>query len=75
MFLRIFPDSLAQPRPLPPPIVTLHLRAQDFGNVVVVSFEIAQANRTPRRTLVLHRGPRGWRVVHIHGSSLATTGG
>ena len=69
MFRRVFPPSGAAPSQLPPPIVPAHLRAQDYGDVVVVSFEIAGGNDLSRRTVILHRGSNGWKVVHIHGSS------
>ena len=40
-----------------------------FGDVVVVSFQLAGTEAIGRRTLVLHRSASGWKVVHIHGSS------
>jgi ketosteroid isomerase-like protein len=69
MFRRVFPPPGAPPSQLPPPVVPVHLRAQDYGDVVVVSFEIAGGNDVSRRTVILHRGSSGWKVVHIHGSS------
>lgn len=69
MFRRVFPPPGVSPTPLPPPIVPVHLRAQDYGDVVVISFEIAGRNEVSRRSVVLHRDAHGWKVVHIHGSS------
>ena len=69
MFRRVFPPIGAPSRQLPPPIVPAHLRAQDLGDVVVVSFEIIGDDAVSRRTVILHHGANGWRVVHIHGSS------
>lgn len=75
LFARIFPAPGGPRAPLPPPIVPLHLRAQDFGAVVLISFEIARPKAIARRTLVLHRTADGWRIVHIHGSARATPEG
>jgi hypothetical protein len=75
LFARIFPPPEGPRPPLPPPIVPLHLRARDFGDIVIVSFEIARPNTTARRTLVLHRTAAGWRIVHIHGSARAAPEG
>lgn len=75
LFARIFPPATGPRPPLPPPIVPLHLRVQDFGDVMLVSFEIARTKATARRTLVLHRTASGWRIVHIHGSARATPEG
>lgn len=69
LFRRIFPPSGDRPTRLPPAIRPLDLLAQDFGDVVVVSFHIRSSDEIARRTVVLHRTSRGWRVVHIHASS------
>ncbi len=69
MFRRVFPPEGQQPIQLPKPIVPDALLAQDFGDVVVISFHIRSANELARRTVVLHRGRAGWSVVHIHASS------
>jgi ketosteroid isomerase-like protein len=55
--------------PLPPPLVPIDLQVQAFGDVAVVSFVVRRPTEVARRTLVLYRGPVGWRVVHIHASS------
>ena len=69
VFHLIFPDAPALGGAPPSQILPLRLRAQDFGDVVVVSFQLAQPNAVGRRTLVLHRTAAGWKVAHIHGSS------
>ncbi len=71
VFLRIFPPAGQQPTRLPPPLRPVNLLAQDFGDVVVVSFQLAAPDGVGRRTLVLHKTAAGWRVAHIHGSSVA----
>lgn len=55
--------------PLPPPLVPIDLQVQAFGDVAVVSFVVRRPTEVARRTLVLHNGPAGWRVIHIHASS------
>lgn len=55
--------------PAPPPLVPLDLRVQAYGDVAIVSFIIRRPTEVARRTLVMHRGPTGWRIVHIHASS------
>lgn len=70
MFRPMFPRNGQRPARLPPPIVPDHLLAQDLGDTVVISFHIRASDELARRTVVLHRTERGWRVVHIHGSSI-----
>ncbi len=74
-FARIFPPQGVRPSSLPPAYVPEHLRAQDLGSVVILTYEITQPQAVARRTVVLARGPTGWHVVHIHGSALPATGG
>ena len=69
VFRQLFPADLRTPTNPPPPILPIGLRAQDFGDVVIVTFQIQNPGRLARRTIVLHRDTPGWRVVHIHGSS------
>lgn len=69
LFRRIFPAAGDRPTQLPPAIRPHDLLAQDLGDVVVVSFHIRSSDEIARRTVVLHRTAKGWRVVHIHGSS------
>ncbi len=75
LFARIFPPQGVQQSPLPPALVPEQLRAQDFGPVVVVTFELSRPQARARRTLVLTRGPTGWHIVHIHGSARPTDDG
>ncbi len=69
MFSRVFPPAGTRPKQLPPPLRPTHLRAQDLGDTVVVSFELPDGDGIARRTVVLHRTEGAWRVVHIHASS------
>ena len=68
-FAAFHPPAGGTVPPLPPPLVPVDLQVQAFGDVAVVSFMIRRPTEVARRTLVLHRGPAGWRVVHIHASS------
>lgn len=70
LFRRVFPAAGQSPQQVPPPIVPDRLLTQDLGDVVVVSFHIRSSDEVARRTVILHRTPRGWRVIHIHGSSV-----
>ena len=65
LFRRVLPPPGSNVPP-PPPMVPRHLRAQDYGDVVVISFETADDPNAARRTVVMHRGASGRRVVHIH---------
>ncbi len=75
LFARIFPQPGVPQSPLPQALVPEHLPAQDFGSVVIVTFELSRPQARARRTVVLTRGQTGWHIVHIHGSALPTTGG
>ena len=68
-FAASHPSAGGAAPPLPPPLVPIDLRVQAFGDVAVVSFVVRRPTEVARRTLVLHRGSAGWRVVHIHASS------
>lgn len=61
--------STTPARPLPPPLVPQDLLIQAFGDVAVISFLVPTPSEVARRTVVIHRGPTGWKVVHIHASS------
>lgn len=63
------PSAVAAKPPLPTPIVPSHLRVQTYGDVAVITFELARATEIARRTLVARRESGVWRIVHIHGSS------
>ncbi len=70
---RAFFDRVRATRPGPP---YLHLQVTDFDvrvfeNVGLVTFQLADVPDTVgRRTLVFHRDPAGWRIVHLHASNL-----
>jgi hypothetical protein len=70
---RAFFDSIRASRPGPP---YLHLAVSDlairiFDDVGLVTFELSDVPDTlGRRTLVFHRDPVGWRIVHLHASNL-----
>lgn len=65
-----FHPAAGTPQPPPPaPLVPVDLRVQVFGDAAVISFLIRTPAEVARRTLVVHRGASGWRVVHIHASS------
>jgi hypothetical protein len=69
VFRRIFPAIPPAAGTLPAVVQPEGLRVQEFGEVVIFTFHLRNPGRIGRRTVVLHRGPAGWRVVHIHGSS------
>lgn len=69
VFHLIFPETPSVRGTPPSQIRPQQLRVQDFGDVVVVSFHLSDATGVGRRTLVLHRSGKRWKVVHIHGSS------
>lgn len=70
---KAFFERIRAARPGPP---YLHLKVTDFDvrvfeNVGLVTFELADVPDTlGRRTLVFHRDPAGWRIVHLHASNL-----
>lgn len=74
VFHLIFPDAPVAGSAPPSQIRPLNLRTQDYGDVVVLSFQLAAPDAIGRRTLVLHRTAVGWKVVHIHGSSSSAPG-
>lgn len=68
-----FFDRIRASRPGPP---YLHLSPRDLGirvinDVGIVTFELADVPDTlGRRTIVFHREPAGWRIIHLHASNL-----
>lgn len=68
VFRNIFPQPGSAPGPLPPPLVPEGILVQSYGDVAIVSFHLPRQGQMARRTLVLHRTPRAWEVIHIHGS-------
>jgi hypothetical protein len=69
VFRLIFPDSLPAGAPAPSQLNPQQLQVQDFGDVVVISFNLTDRAPVGRRTLILHRTKSGWHMIHIHGSS------
>ena len=69
-FSRIFPPPDQPATQLPPPVQPENLLVQDYGDVAIISFQLTGPDGVARRTLVFHRSSIGWRVVHIHGSSV-----
>jgi ketosteroid isomerase-like protein len=56
--------------PSGPGIVPEHVRVQQFADTAVVTFEFRRPGSSfGRRTVVLHRTERGWRIVHLHASN------
>lgn len=48
------------------------LRIQLFGNVAIVTFHLDdRAGFLNRRTIVLHRMGKGWKIVHLHASEVS----
>lgn len=70
---RAFFDEIRARRSGPP---YLHLQVSDFEvrvfqDVGLVTFQLADVPDTiGRRSLVFHRDPAGWRIVHLHASNL-----
>jgi len=53
-----------------PRMVPQDLKAQSFGDIALVTFELGSVDRPARRTMVwLHRGG-AWFVLHLHASAL-----
>jgi ketosteroid isomerase-like protein len=46
-----------------------NLQVQTIGDVTIVTFQTVNPNVTSRRTFVLRREGRQWRIVHLHGSN------
>lgn len=60
-----------------PPYMALKpkdLRVQSFGDTAIVTFHLdSRPGVLNRRTLVLHKGEAGWKIVHLHASEVAET--
>lgn len=68
-----FFDQARASRPGPPylRLAVRDLRVRVFEDVGLVTFELSDVPDTlGRRTLVFHRDPQGWRIVHLHASNL-----
>jgi ketosteroid isomerase-like protein len=52
-------------------IVPKQVRIQMLGDSAVITFQFErEGNSFGRRTLVFHREPKGWKIVHIHASNI-----
>jgi ketosteroid isomerase-like protein len=51
-------------------IVPEDLHIQQVDDVAIVTFHARDEPSLGRRTLVLRRGPDGWKIVHLHASYL-----
>jgi ketosteroid isomerase-like protein len=74
VFRNRFAPAGSTPSPLPPPVQPDSVLVQAYGDVAIVSFHLRGPDQLGRRTLVFHRTTGGWKVVHIHGSSVALPG-
>ena len=53
-----------------------NLQLQIFGDIAIASFHLDdQIGFTNRRTIVLHRTERGWKIVHLHASEVSKATG
>jgi ketosteroid isomerase-like protein len=52
-------------------IVPRNVRIQMLTESAIVTFQFdREGNSFGRRTLIFQRGPRGWKIVHIHASNV-----
>ena len=50
------------------------LRIQRFGDVAIATFHLDdRAGFLNRRTIVLNKTPKGWKIVHLHASEVSVT--
>jgi hypothetical protein len=50
------------------PLDAEDLVVQQYGDTAVATFHL-RSDHLSRRTLILHRGTEGWRIVHPHASN------
>lgn len=51
------------------------LKIQRFGDVAIATFHLDdRAGFLNRRTIVLNRTRKGWKIVHLHASEVSVTG-
>ncbi len=51
------------------------MRIQLFGDVAIATFHLDdRAGFLNRRTIVLNKTEKGWKIVHLHASEVAVTG-
>ena len=53
-----------------PTIQPQDLKVQRFGDSAVVTFHLGSDTTRGRRTFVLRRASTGWRIVHLHASTI-----
>lgn len=73
-FQIVFADVRAHATGGPPfhRLEPVDLRIQPLApGVVLATFELRNAERLARRTVVFHRERDGWRIVHLHASNVA----
>jgi len=74
-FRAVFADVRAHATSGPPfqRLMPVDLRIQPLApGVVLVTFELRNSERLGRRTVVFRREGDAWRIVHLHGSNIAT---
>lgn len=73
-FRAVFADIRAHAAGGPPfhQLVPLNLRIQPLSpGVVLVTFQLRNAARLARRTIVFREEAAGWRILHLHASNVA----
>jgi hypothetical protein len=76
-FRAVFADVRAHAAGGPPfhRLTPVDLRIQPLApGIVLVTFELRNAERLGRRTVVFGREREGWRIVHLHASNIAPSG-
>ena len=74
-FRAVFADVRAHAAGGPPfhRLTPVDLRIQPLApGVVLVTFELRNAERLGRRTVIFGRERNAWRIVHLHASNIAT---
>ncbi len=68
--LAVFRPHFTQPADRPSFVLRpVAVRAQQVGDVVLVSFEVEFPQLLMRRSALFRCDPDGWRIVHFHASS------
>ena len=71
---KIFFDQIRGNKQSPPymDIQPRKLEVQLFGDIAIATFHLDdRASMLNRRTIVLHKTPAGWKIVHLHASEVA----
>jgi hypothetical protein len=72
-FQAVFADIRAHATGGPPyhQLVPTNLRIQPLSpGLVLVTFELRNAERIARRTVLFHHENAGWRILHLHASNI-----